>query len=85
MATKKKPKKKILRGLPGSTEAAARRVLKKHLTPKKKPRLTKDTGGKTTAKSPKGIRKTKAQGKKSLAQVRAAQARKVAAAKKKKK
>ena len=82
--TAKKKKPKVLRGMPGSTEAAARVVLKKHLT-KKKPRLTKDTGGRTTATSPKGVRKTPAQGKKSLAAMRAAQARKVAAAKRKKK
>ena len=84
MAAKKKPRK-ILRGLPGSTEAAARRVVKKHLTPKKKPKPTKDTGGKTTAKSVFSKTKTKAKAAASKAAVKKRIAAKVAAAKAKSK
>ncbi len=55
MAKHPKPRK-TLRGFPGSTEAAARPVLKqiqKSNAPKKKAKTKqRDTGGKTTAKSP---------------------------------
>lgn len=79
MPTKKK-KPKILRGMPGSTEAAARQVLKKHLTPKKKS-VPKDTGGKTTATSPRGVKKTPTQGAEERAALRKKQAERVKRAK----
>jgi len=45
--------RKILRGMPGSTEAAARQVLNQIKANRpKKAKPAKDTGGRTTAKSP---------------------------------
>lgn len=81
---KKKKKPKILRGMPGSTEAAARQVLKKHLTKKKSVPKKKDTGGKTTATSPKGVQKTPTQGAKEKEALRKKHAEKVKKAKAKK-
>ncbi len=51
MAKHPKPKK-ILRGMPGSTEPAARQVLNQIKRKKATPTKQRDTGGKTTAKSP---------------------------------
>ena len=78
-------KKKVLRSMPGSTEPAARQVLKKIQSTKKKAPKKKDTGGKTTAISPRGVRKTPAQGAKEREALRKKQAEKVKKAKAKKK
>ncbi len=44
--------KKILRGFAGSTEPGARQVLNQIKSTRKRAKPQKDTGGKTTAKSP---------------------------------
>lgn len=69
-----------------STEPQARKVLKtiKKTRKKPKPIKRKNTGGRTTAKSPPGIRKTKAQGAKEKAAARRRIAARIARAKKNK-
>ncbi len=62
-------KKKILRGMPGSTEPQARQVLNQIKRKKATPTKQRDTGGKTTAKSPFKA-KTPAQTAKSLKEAR---------------
>jgi len=51
MAKHPKPKK-ILRGMLGSTEPGARQVMEANRPKKAKPTKQRDTGGRTTAKSP---------------------------------
>ncbi len=64
-----KHKKRIPRGMPGSTEPAARQVLNQIKRKKATPAKQRDTGGKTTAKSPFKA-KTAAQTAKSLTEAR---------------